>query len=407
MKNPLLDARHDLLPGPYATAPRADGIRPNEATRRLVQTQVQALLESSPSFRSLDDRQRAELGRNMEKIATYSAALMHDTFAQSRRLGQVPVIREQVRVEPAPSGDGRRASGRALAAEEFAPRAASQVAGITRDTLNAIAFPTFVADLIKGSFQAIVDSSIQQMQAYGELLANVAKTVDQFMADNITDNQARDYLAATYPAHFRVEVDQGAARVRMREGADERPRPALGVDMGVDESVDLDDETVEEVLVPAARRKLAQQRHQLLSTMVLMGINRIVVTSGKIRAQMGFHIKAHDQASAESASQFDFKHESSIGTGGIASMFGASVKSTQSIAYVTSTKRKSDDDLDVNADLTGEVELKFKSDYFPLERFADSQAISLIQGGTANPDANRPITGGSGGDGASGGSRTP
>ena len=43
--------------------------------------------------------------------------------------------------------------------------------------------------------------------------------------------------------------------------------------------------------------------------MVLMGINRIVVTSGRISRRMGFFIDASDTARAESASQFDASHE--------------------------------------------------------------------------------------------------
>src|SRR5919109_1091657 len=43
--------------------------------------------------------------------------------------------------------------------------------------------------------EGIVDSSIQQMHAYGDLVANVAKTVDQFAQDNITMNNSRDWLA--------------------------------------------------------------------------------------------------------------------------------------------------------------------------------------------------------------------
>ena len=39
---------------------------------------------------------------------------------------------------------------------------------------------------------------------------------------------------------------------------------------------------IEAQLVPAAKRRLAAGRQQLLSTMVLMGINRIVVTDGSI-----------------------------------------------------------------------------------------------------------------------------
>ena len=52
---------------------------------------------------------------------------------------------------------------------------------MTRDTLDAIAFPVFVADLINSTFDAIVDASIRQMEAYGQLLANVSQTVDQFL----------------------------------------------------------------------------------------------------------------------------------------------------------------------------------------------------------------------------------
>src|SRR6185295_13443499 len=70
--------------------------------------------------------------------------------------------------------------------------------------------------LIQNVFQAIVDSSIQQMRAYGELLANVAKTVDQFAQDNITENNARDWLAQRFPGQ--LGVDTAAMSGEMAEG---------------------------------------------------------------------------------------------------------------------------------------------------------------------------------------------
>jgi hypothetical protein len=48
----------------------------------------------------------------------------------------------------------------------------------------------------------------------------------------------------------------------------------------------------------------------------------------------------------------------------------------------------STDEINVNVDLTGELDLKFKSDYFPLARFADLGVVGQIQQGTANPAAN-------------------
>jgi hypothetical protein len=286
--------------------------------------------------------------------------------------------------------------------EHFQPRAASQVARVTRDTLNAIAFPTFVADLIKGTFNAIVNASIQQMEAYGALLSNVAKTVDQFMADNISDNNARDWVASAYPSVFRVDTGGGdGPRVVLRDNADRAAKPDFRGTLGLTEDIDLSDEAAEEKLVPAARRYLAKSRHQMLSTMMLMGINRIVITSGRIYARMGFQINAVDTGQAESASQFDFRHSSNVHFGGgIAGFFGGpGGEASTSVAYVSSKKANSSDAIDVHADLTGEVDLKFKSDYFPMERFAKPELMSLIMGNTPNPAANTPVNT-HGGDGA-------
>ena len=54
---------------------------------------------------------------------------------------------------------------------------------------------------------------------------------------------------------------------------------------------------------------------------------------------------------------------------------------------------RGESEIDVQADLTGEVDLQFKSDYFPLERFATTGVIAQIQQNTPNPGANKPVTG--------------
>src|SRR6266498_3356972 len=48
--------------------------------------------------------------------------------------------------------------------------------------VQTCALPIF-ADLIEGTFDAIVDASIQQMKAYGALLQEVAEAVDQFLLE--------------------------------------------------------------------------------------------------------------------------------------------------------------------------------------------------------------------------------
>lgn len=406
IENPLKNAPFEALPKPFEVEPTADGMTISPKVKNLVETQVRALVESSPNYHELSDEQKNQMYRDLVKINAYTAALVQEDWALSKKLGQTPILHEQSVITPPLAqslkntsnsnnfGKGQAEETKKTPAEEFDPRAVSQVAKITRDTLNAVAFPTFVADLIKGTFQAIVNASIQQMEAYANLLSNVAKTVDQFMADNITDNQARDYLAGRYPEHFRVEVSENSARIRAKET--DLPEPNFKTDLGLPENVSVDDDSAEEKLVPAARRSLAQQRHSMLSTMVLMGINRIVVTSGRIKAGMKFHIDAKDTGNAQTASQFDFAHEhrTKVGFGGgLASWLGGpggESETKTSVSYVSTSKKESSDEINVAADLNGEVEVKFKSDYFPMERFANPQMFALIQGHTPNPQANTP-----------------
>jgi len=44
-------------------------------------------------------------------------------------------------------------------------------------------FPAFVASLVAGTFEAIVDASIRQMEAYADLLADATKSVDRFVSE--------------------------------------------------------------------------------------------------------------------------------------------------------------------------------------------------------------------------------
>jgi hypothetical protein len=372
------------LPGAFAAPPAAEALRPGPATVALVRGQVRALLEASPAFHALAAPARRELARAMVHVAAYAAECVRDDWYQSGRLGQRPVVRRRQVVE-APVARAQAAG------DDFKPAAANQIARITQETLRAIAFPTFVADLIKGTFNAITTATIQQMEAYTQLLNNVGKTVDQFMADNISDNQARDWLAQNYPEHLQVK----GGKVAVRGGAEDRPPPAWKRDLNLSDDVDLDADAVEENLVPAARRNLVQSRLQLLSTMVLMGVNRIVITGGKIRATMGFHIDTTDRTHEEHATDFDFRTAASGSFG-----FGPwSASASLSVSYVSSTRADSDAELNVNADLTGEVDIRFKSDYFPLERFANTDAVGRIRANTAVPEANAPAAA-AGGPGA-------
>lgn len=66
----------------------------------------------------------------------------------------------------------------------------TQLAGPTRPGVESVDFPTFVEQLIEGVFNSIVNSSVQQMEAYQDLLNDVAGSIDGVD----TSEDARDFI---------------------------------------------------------------------------------------------------------------------------------------------------------------------------------------------------------------------
>jgi len=149
---------------------------------------VLALLGRAKAYHELPEAGRSQLAADMTKVAAF---LAHKDWL----------------AEPAAAG---------ASADE--PPQLHALRGIAKE----VDFPGFVASLVQGVFQAIVDASAQQMQAYAELVKEVSQSVDQFAESHVAD---------------------------------------------------------------ASSRHLVPQRQKQLATMVLMGINRIVVTSGQINAR--------------------------------------------------------------------------------------------------------------------------
>jgi len=349
-----------------------DRYHPNEAPRKPeVERQVERMLAESQSFSHLDGATQAALKENLARITGYLA----DNGAPPGLAGQLAPPDLQRRLSPqgaaapAPAAPSQPAPA-ATASPAPSQSAVGRVGDVSRATLSAINFPEFVASLIKGTFQAIVDASIQQMEAYAELLKNVATTVDRFMGDNISEGVAQDYLADQYDGFLIRDNSAGKPKLRVnpqRGNSDEMP--SFFKDLGFESPDQIDDEAMEQVAVPAARRSLAERRQQTLATMVLMGINRIVVDEGDIKAKLQFHIDASETT--------NLRFDQSKTTGGNIARSGNSNFSANGI-MVNTTSLNAQSDINVRTDLTGEVRVKFRSETFPLARFADSAAIQLI-----------------------------
>jgi len=389
----------------------------DDETLRHVRPEVRTLLEASPSFHRMGPDERRDLARLMVKVCAY---MVNPDGVATELQGDEPppAPLAEAQADPVQATQSRLAKAPGFAGKDFEGGAIKQGTEQFGQLVKKVDFPRFVAGLIDGVFKAIVDTSIQQMRAYGELLANVAKTVDQFAQDNITENNTRDWLAQRYPDALEVSTagtgeslaDTGAGgaatpaptpKLVVKADDQEAALKTISQDQGLEKPLtDLSDEAQERQLVTHARLQIARSRQQLLASMVMLGINRIVVTDGLIHAKVVFDMQASDVAKRVArASMYDKKEDASSTTvsasyGGWFSPISADVSSTTSSDHVTTVESSVDETSEskasVKANLTGEVRVNFKSDYMPMDKMATPQMIAAIQGNAVPAEKPAP-----------------
>jgi hypothetical protein len=378
-----------------------------------VRPAVRDVLLASEAYRRLPADQQQALASEMVKVASYLTdpeGLV--TEAHRAQPGEDRPLAEAQAQDATETARMHAAQDPGFAGEDFQGGAMRQGVEQFGALVKKVDFPLFVSGLIQGVFQAIVDSSIQQMHAYGELVANVAKTVDQFAQDNITMNNSRDWLQSKFPDKLGVDTtglsgdlaadgETPAAAPRLVVTAEDQQAALLEIsrELQLAKPVsDLSDEAEEARLVTHARLEMARSRQQLLASMVILGINRIVVTDGLINAKVLFDLRASDQAKRVSkASMHDTSEtkaatQTSAGYGAWFSPVSASASASASTDHVatveSSVEDTSESKAEVKAKLSGEVRVNFKSDYFPMEKMASPEMIAAIQGNstpTAKP----------------------
>lgn len=417
--------------------------------RHEVDRQVTELLGRSAAFKALDPQEQATILRNTEEVVdamvahrlgrtgTRGVSAPGDPYAIPLA-GEIPpggfvtglpgqpgstpakptftggaTQRREDNIGPKKSGDF--GSGIALGVQQ------------TGELLREVNFPAFVSELVQGVFQAVVDASIQQMKAYGELVQSVTMSLNEFRDQNVTENQARDHLSKKYSTLMQVNIVDGRPRMGLKPGADDSDLPNFREELGLSEDItSLDEDTIEEQLVPAARNDLARSRQSLLATMLLMGINRIIVTDGKINAKLRFDFHARDSMQSY-AQQFDYKNmgtttveqhqrEETASTGEnyqesrgwmSGSRSGESARWSKGVDQLTTTPvitLKSSSDLATQAEigaegqLRSEVSLNFKSETFDLNKLASADEVFRLErvrsaGRGALPPLATPATG--------------
>ncbi|WP_202865361.1 hypothetical protein [Ornithinimicrobium sufpigmenti] len=257
-----------------------------------------------------------------------------------------------------------------------------QAGDLAGDFIDAVDFPQFVRDLLKAVFDANLQVTLQQMEAYGALLKTATQSLARF-AQAIPPADAFAYLAENNSDEFSVNwpPEGGEAELTDKEG----------------NTVDTEDSAVKAKIMDATLA-MAKEQRALLRETILMGITRLVVEKGVVKAAVVFDIKAGEKITKSDRGMVQDARSDSSSFGASGGLIGSIIGGprgghTRSNRHtqISVSSAKSDASTDLTAKVTGSVEINFKSDYFKLDNFATMYGPIDQSGGPAAPGASAAL----------------
>jgi hypothetical protein len=348
------------------------------------------------------------------EVTTLARAQAQDVLTQIPEFHQMPwneklslyksLVEENVRALSAPGGRsiatamaGPKKASDLISDKRHENRRIEQAGQLAGEFVENVDFPKFVRDLLKGVFDANLQVTIQQMEAYQKLLKTATKSVAEFV--NAIDNTAAfGYLAETNSDEFSIDFDDnerdnaGNPKAVLTDKQGEVLAPASG---------DIGDNAIKAKIMDA-KIAMAKEQRALLRETILMGISRLVVERGKVKASVLFDIKAGEKVDKADKAALKEAHSSGssmkAGGGLIGSVLGhpsGGHTRSDSKTQISISSAKSTATTSLEAKLSGEVEIIFKSDYFKLDNFASMYSgvtatdRAAVQG--ASPNGAAPV----------------
>jgi hypothetical protein len=262
-----------------------------------------------------------------------------------------------------------------------------QAGELAGDFVREVDFPKFVRDLLKGVFDANLEVTLKQMEAYTNLMKAATASISKFV-NSIDNTAAFGYLAENNSDEFSFDFDD--------EEKDENGQPKAVLTDKEGNRLDVGDNEIKAKIMDA-KIAMAKEQRALLRETILMGVTRLVVEKGVVKAAVVFDVKASEKVQKQDKAAM--KKAMSSGTSVTASggllgkIFGgptAGYTSSHQESQISVSSAKSAASTDLAAKITGSVEIQFKSDYFKLDNFATMYGPQANGGAPAGPESPAP-----------------
>jgi hypothetical protein len=269
-----------------------------------------------------------------------------------------------------------------------------------------MAFVNFTQGLITGTFNSIIKATIDQMKAYTDMVADLTKSLKEFAADNVSDEAVKERLAqltlVENGTDFKVAENEKRRLYHLKRLYYVAPvtgghRAAILKAFGQTDLVDsegkideekakvrLDDATIDKVegievnsskvyqpgdlatIQDAIKNGLARDGMNQLRQMAREGMARIVITEGEINTKLIFQVSSKETNTSNTSKTDSRGFGGSLKAGASWGWGNASVSAYYNQLNVSTVDQTSVGNIETLTQMSGQVIIKFKTDYKPL-----------------------------------------
>ncbi|MBD2154226.1 MULTISPECIES: hypothetical protein [unclassified Leptolyngbya] len=267
-----------------------------------------------------------------------------------------------------------------------------------------MAFVNFTQGLISGTFNSIIKATIDQMKAYSDMVAEITKSLKEFASDNVSDDAVNEKLE-------QLTLVEGDEKFELKKGEPRRAyhlkrlfylapvtggyRAAILYAFGVIDSktaefkedevkaifekedfdsvggievrgskIYTDDDMAD--IVAAIKHGLARDGMNQLRQMAREGMARIVITEGQIDTKLIFQVSSQETNTSRTSNTDRNSYGGNLKAGAFWGWGSASMSAHYNQLKVSTVDQTSVGNIETLTRMSGQVTLKFKTDYKPL-----------------------------------------
>ncbi len=365
------------------------------ATKRAVEETVANLLAQSDALQEAPEGLRQSLAEKLIDVSMLAADQIADEIIlteRSRRSAKGMALsdRERGPRPTSPSLPPGQPFAQAQAVSEPSMAATAAAGDTIRSIRDAIDFPTYVTSLITGVFQAITTSNIQQLEGIADLLENVSASSSEFTTKNITAAEAAEWAVARFSFLQRATPSESGALLKLRGDtsiADQSAQLKSALKLTDTELGSIDEDSLDDTLLPLVRRAMGRNKQSNLATLVMMGVNRILVDKGQIHASMDMRVDTRSAAEATERSRFDSRTSAGASGGAVGPGWGVAAQASTTVGIVKDNQSSSTEEIASQAGLRSSVDLVFHTEPINLDQMLAAEQRKAIISNSRVPEA--------------------